>query len=53
MKKKATSKAKSEEYDRFEKLAKALITVPRSEIDKRRTEYEKKRSLRNERPLEC
>ncbi len=36
------SKAKpSEEYQRFEKLAKALIAVPKSEIDKREAEYQR------------
>jgi multidrug resistance efflux pump len=40
---KATSNAKSEEYERFEKLAKQLISVPKSEIDKRQAQYEKAR----------
>jgi hypothetical protein len=31
------------DYQRFEKLAKALIAVPKSEIDKRQAEYEKKK----------
>ena len=31
----------SEEYQRFEKLAKALIAVPKSEIDKREVEYQR------------
>jgi hypothetical protein len=31
----------SEEYQRFEKLAKQLIAVPKSEIDKREAEYQK------------
>jgi len=38
------SKPPSDEYQRFEKLAKALITVPKSEIDKRQVEYEKKKT---------
>jgi len=33
----------SEEYARFEKLAKQLISVPKSEIDKREAEYQKQR----------
>lgn len=33
----------SEEYQRFEKLAKQLISVPKSEIDKRKAEYEKQK----------
>jgi hypothetical protein len=46
---KRQSKAKatpSEEYQRFEKLAKALIAVPKSEIDKRQAEYEKKKAAK-------
>ena len=31
----------SEEYARFENLAKQLISVPKSEIDKREAEYQK------------
>ena len=31
----------SEEYQNFEKLAKQLISVPESEIDKREAEYQK------------
>lgn len=36
----------SEEYQRFEKLAKAVIAVPKSEIDKRQAEYEKKKAAK-------
>jgi hypothetical protein len=39
--KKKPNKPPSEEYARFEKLAKALIAVPKSEIDKRQAEYER------------
>jgi predicted RNA-binding protein with RPS1 domain len=42
MKKAKPNKPPSEEYQRFEKLAKQLIAVPKSEIDKRQAEYEKK-----------
>ena len=38
MKKKDTP---SEEYQNFEKLAKQLISVPKSEIDKREAEYQR------------
>jgi hypothetical protein len=38
------SKPPSDEYQRFEKLAKALIAIPKSEIDKRQAEYEKKKT---------
>jgi hypothetical protein len=41
MKKSKTDKAPSEEYARFEKLAKQLISVPKSEIDKREAEYQR------------
>jgi hypothetical protein len=41
--KKKPSKPPSEEYQRFEKLAKALIAVPKSEIDKREAEYQKQK----------
>jgi hypothetical protein len=39
--KRTTSKPPSEEYQRFEKLAKSLAAVPKSEIDKREAEYQK------------
>jgi hypothetical protein len=42
MRKKA-AKSPSEEYARFEKLAKQLISVPKSEIDKREAEYQRER----------
>jgi multidrug resistance efflux pump len=44
--KKRASKSPSEEYQRFEKLAKALIAVPKSEIDNRQAEYEKKKAAK-------
>jgi hypothetical protein len=40
------TKPPSDEYQRFEKLAKALIAVPKSEIDKRQAEYEKKKVVK-------
>ena len=39
--KKAKSNLPSEEYQNFEKLANQLISVPKSEIDKREAEYQK------------
>jgi hypothetical protein len=42
-KSKANATAPSEEYARFEKLAKVLIAVPKSEIDKRQARYENDR----------
>jgi hypothetical protein len=49
MKKTKPTKQPSEEYARFEKLAKQLISVPKSEIDKRQAEYEKKRAVKKKR----
>lgn len=46
MKKAKSTKPPSEEYQRFEKLAKALISVPKSEIDKGQAEYEKKKAAK-------
>ena len=46
MKKTKASKPQSEEYSRFEKLAKALIAVPKSEIDKRQAQYDKKKAAK-------
>jgi hypothetical protein len=46
MKKTKQAKPPSEEYSRFEKLAKQLISVPKSEIDKRQAEYEKKKAAK-------
>jgi hypothetical protein len=45
-KQKSKTSAQSEEYARFEKLAKQLISVPKSEIDKRQAEYEKKKAAK-------
>ena len=49
MKKAKPSKPQSEEYSNFEKLAKQLISVPKSEIDKRQAEYEKKKTAKKRR----
>ena len=46
MKRKSPNKPPSEEYARFEKLAKQLISVPKSDIDKRQAEYEKKKAAK-------
>jgi hypothetical protein len=43
MKKSKSKQPPSEEYQRFEKLAKALIAVPKSEIQKREAEYQKQK----------
>ena len=41
--KKSKNNPPSEEYSRFENLAKQLISVPKSEIDKREAEYQKQK----------
>lgn len=46
MKKAKPNKPPSEEYARFEKLARQLISVPKSEIDKRQAQYEKKKAAK-------
>lgn len=49
MKKSKTDKP-SEEYQNFERLAKQLISVPKSEIDKREAEYQRaKKSVKKKR----
>ena len=40
---KSSSPKPSNEYQNFEKLAKQLISVPKSEIDKREAEYQRER----------
>ena len=47
--KRKTSKPPSDEYQRFEKLAKQLISVPKSEIDKREAEYQKRKKTTKKR----
>ena len=48
-KKPGTSKTPSDEYARFENLAKQLIAVPKSEIDKREAEYQKQKKASKKR----
>ena len=48
MKKQSNSKP-SEEYANFEKLAKQLISVPKSEIDKREAEYQRQKKAAKKR----
>ena len=45
MKKKTTN----QEYDSFEKLAKELFKVPKSEVDKREAKYQKQRKAEKKR----
>jgi hypothetical protein len=51
MKKTKPAKPPSEEYQRFEKLAKALIAVPKSVIDKRHAQYEKQKKAGKKRKV--
>lgn len=51
MKKSKTDKPPSEEYANFEKLAKQLISVPKSEIDKREAEYQKAKKAAKKRKI--
>lgn len=46
VKKTKASKPPSDEYQRFEKLVKALISVPKSEIDKRQAQYDRKKAAK-------
>jgi hypothetical protein len=49
MKKSKADKPPSEEYQNFEKLAKRLISVPKSEIDKREAEYQRHKKSQKKR----
>ena len=46
MKKPKPTKPHSDEYARFEKLAKTLIAVPKSVIDKRQAQYDRKKAAK-------
>ena len=48
-KKKPPSNAKSDESSRFEEFARRIISVPKSEIDKREAEYKKARKAAKKR----
>lgn len=43
MKKTKPTKPPSEEYSRFESLVKQVISVPKSELDKREAAYQRKK----------
>jgi hypothetical protein len=49
LKKSKTDTPPSEEYSNFEKLAKQLISVPKSEIDKREAEYQRQKKAAKKR----
>jgi hypothetical protein len=51
MKKPKPNKPPSEEYANFQKLFKAVIAVPKSEIDKRQAEYEKQKKTTKKRKV--
>ena len=51
---KEKSKAKqppSEEYSRFEQFVKELVAVPKSELDRREAEYERKKVAEKKRKV--
>jgi hypothetical protein len=45
-KSKPPSNTKSEEYQNFQKLFKAVVAVPKSELDKREAEYQRKKAVK-------
>jgi hypothetical protein len=49
MTKPKTDKPPSEEYQRFEKLAKSILAVPKSELDKREAEYQRQKKAAKKR----
>lgn len=44
MKKQATDSGFSEEFTRFRELTKHILAVPKREIDKKKTEYDRKKT---------
>jgi len=46
MKKPKPTKPPSEEYSRFESLVNEVISVPKSEIDKREAAYQRKKAAK-------
>lgn len=51
MKKITKTKPPSDEYQRFERFAKTIIAVPKSELDKRQTEYEQAKKAQKKRKI--
>jgi hypothetical protein len=49
LRKSKPDKSPSDEYQRFENLARQIIAVPKSEIDKRQAQYEKNRKAAKKR----
>jgi hypothetical protein len=50
-KKEPQSNHKSEEYQNFERFTKQILSVPKSEIDKREAEYQKARKATKKRKV--
>ena len=51
MKKTKPTKPPSDEYQRFEKLAKMILAVPKSELDKREAEYQREKKAAKKRKV--
>ena len=51
MKRAKPTKPPSEEYQRFEKLAEALIAVPKGELDKREAAYQRTKKAAKKRKV--
>lgn len=51
MKKIKPAKPPSEEYQNFERLAKAILAVPKSELDKREVEYQREKKATKKRKV--
>jgi hypothetical protein len=49
MKKTKPAKPPSDEYSRFEQFVKELVAVPKSELDKREAEYQRKKHAEKKR----
>lgn len=41
---------KSEEFKRFEEMTRQIVSVPKSEIDRRQAEYEREREQKKKMP---
>jgi hypothetical protein len=51
MNKLKSHKPSSEEYANFDKLAKQLLSVPKSELDKREAEYQRQKKAAKKRKV--
>ena len=47
---KGTRQKESAEFNNFKELAKNLLAVPKSEVDKKRAAYENRKNVKKERP---